>query len=222
MAQNIFKSLFKRTYPKGVGFAASYRNASTPIEDQRKRNPILFLKHLSSLTQDPKEVRLHGIWPIKYEVELGFIIGKGGRNIQKDQALYHIGGYFLLIDFTATEITQARKRGESFCLYKNDDNYFPIGSFIEKDVIKDPDNLDLELKINGQTMQKANTSELVHDVSELISYTSKYLTLNEGDLFLTGTPDGSAEINQDDRIYATLSQEGEVLSDLNFKVRLEV
>ncbi len=221
MSKAIFDGLFKRSHPKGIAFAFSYRNPAVPIEEQRKGKPAIFFKQLSTMIKNPQEVKLYSTWPIKYEVELGFMINRSGRNLTPEEALYHVGGYFLLIDFTATELFNARQRGEAWCIYKNDDNYFPISSFIEKDKIKNPDNLDLELRINGEVKQKANTSELIWNIPDLISQTSKYVTLNEGDLFLTGTPAGSNPVNQGDRIYATLTQGNEVLTDLNFTVKLD-
>jgi len=220
LSKVVFESLFKRTYPKGIAFAFSYRNPSIPLEEQRKNRPTIFFKHLSGLTFNPQEVNLRATWPIKYEVELGFLINKQGRNIPEDQAMYHVGGYFLLIDFTYTELFEGRKRGDPWCIYKNDENLFPIGPLIEKEKVINPDDLDLELRVNGQVKQKTNTSELIFKVPELISQTSKYVTLNEGDLFLTGTPSGASEIRNNDRIYAQLSQKGEILSELNFNVKL--
>lgn len=221
MPKQIFESLFKVSYPKGIGFAFSYRNPAIPIEQQRQGRIFTFFKHLHTLTYNPKEVRLHATFPIRYEVELGLMINKGGRNIPIENALNHVGGYFLCIDFTASENSEARKRGESWELYKNDDNYFPVSQFIEKKAIKDPGNVDLELRVNGQTKQKGNTNELIWTIPELISETSKRATLQEGDLFLTGTPAGSSTVNNDDRIYAQLSQGDQILADLNFKVKLE-
>lgn len=220
MSKQLFDSLMKRTYPKGIGFAFSYRTATAPIEEQRKKVGIFF-KHLHSLTHDPHEVKLYELFPIKYEVELGFMISKAGRNIPKEDAMYHIGGYFLTIDFTSSELFEARKRSESWCLYKNGENFMPVSPFIEPSKIKDPNNLDLELRVNGETKQKANTSQLVLNIAELISLSSKYTTLNEGDLFLTGTPAGADIVKQDDRIYASLTQGEEVLGELNFKIKLE-
>jgi len=220
MSKALFESLLHRTYPKGIGYAFAYRVPGISIEEQRKNKLFIFLKHFSSLAHDPKEVKLHTTWPIKYEVELGLLINKTGRRIAKEDALYHVGGYLLLIDFTSMENAEARKRGESWCIYKNDINFMPVSNLIEKNLVKNPDNLELELKINGQTKQKVNTSELIYNVPELISHSSQYMTLNEGDIILTGTPAGSDILKQDDRVYATLKQDNEILTDLNFKVKL--
>jgi len=223
MSKAIFDGLFKRSHPKGIAFAFSYRDPAIPIEQQRKDRPrpAIFFKQLSTMVKDPHEVKLYSTWPIKYEVELGFMINRSGRNLTPQEALYHVGGYFLLIDFTATELFNARQKGDAWCIYKNDDNYFPISSFIDKEKIKNPDNINLELRVNGEVKQKANTSELIYSIPDLISQTSKYVTLNEGDLFLTGTPAGADVVKQDDRIYATLSQGDEVLADLNFTIKLD-
>eukprot|EP00330_Aristerostoma_sp_ATCC50986_P006402 CAMPEP_0114596238 /NCGR_PEP_ID=MMETSP0125-20121206/18217_1 /TAXON_ID=485358 ORGANISM="Aristerostoma sp., Strain ATCC 50986" /NCGR_SAMPLE_ID=MMETSP0125 /ASSEMBLY_ACC=CAM_ASM_000245 /LENGTH=69 /DNA_ID=CAMNT_0001798987 /DNA_START=283 /DNA_END=489 /DNA_ORIENTATION=- len=67
----------------------------------------------------------------------------------------HVGGYFLLLDFTQCKIGEGRKRGESWCLFKNGEGMMPVSDFIEKDKIKDPHNLNLELKVNGDVKQAA-------------------------------------------------------------------
>jgi len=132
----------------------------------------------------------------------------------------YVGGYFLLLDMTRSSIGEFRKAGLSWCICKSADEFLPVSKFIEIGSIRDPHDLELELKINGKTRQKANTNQMNFKIPDMISYVSRYMTLHEGDLFLTGTPDGIGSVINGDQLEATLKQNNEELARLNLKINI--
>lgn len=145
----------------------------------------LFLKATSSLVGFGDEVRL--LYPERrndHELELAIVIGKQGKNIPKEKAREYIAGYAMGLDMTT--------RGKELLSWrKSADTYALLGPWLTTaDEIADPNALDLELKVNGETRQKANTRDLVYNVDKLIEYASDKYTLYPGDVFLTGTPEG--------------------------------
>ena len=145
----------------------------------------LFLKATSSLVGFGDEIKL--LYPERrndHELELAVVIGKQGKNIPRDKAREYILGYAMGLDMTTRgkELLSWRKSGDSYAL---------LGPWLTTaDEIADPNALDLELKVNGVTRQKANTSDLVYNVDRLIEYASDKYTLYPGDVILTGTPEG--------------------------------
>lgn len=125
-----------------------------------------------------------------YEVELGVVIGKGGKNIVESAALSHIGGYALALDMTARNIQgEAKKKGHPWSVAKGYDTFCPISSLIEPGRIALEDTK-LWLKVDGDTKQDGSTKDMVFSIPYLISYISRIFSLEVGDVILTGTPEG--------------------------------
>ncbi|WP_342132589.1 fumarylacetoacetate hydrolase family protein [Hydrogenophaga sp. OTU3427] len=125
---------------------------------------------------------------LDYEVELGLIIGKRGRNIPRDRALEYVFGYTVINDLTAREL---QKRHDQWFKGKGLDGSCPIGPWIvPANEIGDPQQLRVSLRVNGVTRQDASTSMMIFDVREIISILSQGLTLEPGDIIATGTPSG--------------------------------
>lgn len=140
-----------------------------------------------------------------HEVELGVVIGKMGSNIPESKAMDHVGGYVLALDMTdRTRQAQSKAAGLPWSIAKGFDTSCPVGNFIPKEKIKDPQNVDLSLKVNGDTRQSGNTGDMIFPVSFLVSYLSRHMTLEEGDLILTGTPEGVGSVQAGDTIEARL------------------
>lgn len=125
---------------------------------------------------------------IDWEVELGVIIGKAGKNIREQDALTHVFGYTVINDVTARDIQERHKQ---FFKGKSIDGYCPMGPWIiTADEIADPQQLALRLRVNGVTKQKANTSNMIFSVRQIIAVLSSGMTLEPGDIIATGTPSG--------------------------------
>ena len=127
---------------------------------------------------------------LHYEVELGVVIGKGGKYIPEGAAMGHIGGYTLALDMTARNIqSDAKKKGHPWSVAKGYDTFCPIGGFLDRDSLSVGDSW-LWLKVDGELKQRGSTSNMVFSVPYLISFISRIFTLEEGDVILTGTPEG--------------------------------
>lgn len=102
---------------------------------------------------------------------------------------------------------------------KGFDTSNPVSRFIHSTEISDPHNLDLQLNVNGEQRQLGNTKDLFYNSYELIAYLSMYMTLEPGDLIMTGTPKGSAQIKRGDEILAKLSENGKEIVQIQFNVK---
>lgn len=132
---------------------------------------------------------------IHYEVELAVIIGKEAKNVSTSNAMSHVKGYAVAIDVTDREMQQeAKKQGLPWCLSKGQDNFTPItDSFFEL-----PDQI--WLKQNSILKQQGFVKDMLFDVKYIISDASRYMKLENGDVILTGTPEGVGKMNHDDFI----------------------
>ena len=216
----IYQNMLKTSHPKAIGLAMNYFNPTVPKEKQSPpKNPVMFQKPLSSLVYKPTNINFNNVNSINHEVELGVIVSKKGKNINSEDYLDYIGGYFLLMDFTYVTGGLLDKEGP-WMLRKGGDDFFVVGDYISPEKISDPHNLHLELKINGFIAQEGSTSKMVYNIPAQLEYVSKFMTINEGDLILTGTPAGIGPIKDQDMLEATLRQGSTRLDKLKFLVTL--
>ncbi|WP_396590977.1 fumarylacetoacetate hydrolase family protein [Allomuricauda sp. R78024] len=154
------------------------------------KEPVLFFKATSAIAGPNDDVIIpKGSQKTDWEVELAFVIGKKASYVDEENAMAHIAGYVLHNDYSEREY-QLEREGQ-WVKGKSCDTFAPLGPYlVTKDEIKNPHNLDLWLKLNGETMQDSNTSDFVFDIPELVSYISQFMTLLPGDIVSTGTPFG--------------------------------
>ena len=152
--------------------------------------PILFMKASTSLCGPFDDILIpRNSTKTDWEVELAVIIGKRATYVSKEDAMDYVAGYALHNDVSERDFQL--NHGGQWVKGKSADNFAPLGPYlVTKDEIKDPHNLRLWLKVNGETLQDSNTSDLVFDVPTLVSYISQYMTLLPGDIISTGTPAG--------------------------------
>jgi len=152
--------------------------------------PSIFLKAVSAISSDLSYVmRPAGATKLDYEAELAVVLGDFLRRATPDEARRAILGYTLMCDYS--ERSWQLERGGQWTKGKSYDTFAPFGPvLVSKDEIPDPDNLTLQLKVNGELRQCANTSELMMPAAELLAYVSQFMTLNAGDVVSTGTPGG--------------------------------
>jgi len=163
---------------------AAETGAAVPTE------PIMFMKASSSICGPNDDVEIvTGSKKLDWEVELGIIIGKEAKHISENQSQDHILGYCLVNDVSERE-WQIEKMGQ-WVKGKSHDTYGPIGPYlVTKDEIKDVNNLNMILDVNGERMQTGNTSTMIFNVDIIVSYVSKFMSLQPGDIITTGTPPG--------------------------------
>lgn len=154
------------------------------------KEPVLFFKSTTAIVGPNDDMVLpKGSEKSDWEVELAIVIGKRASYVAKENAFDHVAGYVLHNDYSERAF-QIEKQGQ-WCKGKGCDTFAPIGPFIAtSDEIKDPNKLDLWLKLNGEIVQKSNTSDFIFNVQEVVSYISQFMTLLPGDIISTGTPSG--------------------------------
>jgi 2-keto-4-pentenoate hydratase/2-oxohepta-3-ene-1,7-dioic acid hydratase in catechol pathway len=134
---------------------------------------------------------------LDYELELAVIIGKSGKFFGPEEAADYVAGYIVFNDITARDIQREEMKSGVFCLSKSIDTFSPIGPWIvTADEIPDPQNLDMELRVNGQSRQVSNTSRMSVTIPEIISHYSA-MGFNAGDIISTGTVSGVAGFSED-------------------------
>ncbi len=169
--------------------------------------PVLFLKPNSAIRYNPQEITIPAsLGLLHHEVELCFLIGKKGCNIPVEQAQEYIAAYCIGIDFTLRDRQNvARKSGLPWDLAKGFDASGIYGELVACDKLSNINNLDVSLTLNGKLRQQGHTSDLLRKPNELLSYASRFVTLEVGDLFMTGTPKGVGAVEDGDRILAEIS-----------------
>ncbi|KAB5488202.1 fumarylacetoacetate hydrolase family protein [Flagellimonas hadalis] len=154
------------------------------------KEPVLFFKSTTAICGPYDEVIIpKNSIKTDWEVELAIVMGKKASYIEESEAFDHIAGYVLHNDIS--ERAFQIEKGGQWCKGKGCDTFAPLGPYIATaDEIKDPNNLELWLDVNGERLQHSSTSDFVFNVQEVVSYISQYMTLLPGDVISTGTPFG--------------------------------
>jgi len=185
-----------KTVPKIVAVGQNYLlHAKEMGAKSIPKNPILFLKAPTSVVIPPEPVKVPSGVVAHYEVELGLVISRMGKNIPKSKVTDHIEGFFCGIDVTARNLQlEAKSAGSPWSVAKGFDTFLPVSEQLPLDKAKDLNDLNLYLKVDGEMKQQDSTKNMIHSVEDLVSYISSVMTLQPGDLILTGTPSGVGEI----------------------------
>jgi 2-keto-4-pentenoate hydratase/2-oxohepta-3-ene-1,7-dioic acid hydratase in catechol pathway len=166
----------------GRNYAAHARELGHEVPSE----PLLFLKPPSALlgpggavVLPPESAR------VEHEAELAVVMGKRTKGISREDALAHVYGYCCACDVTARDL---QKKDVQFTRSKGFDTFCPVGPWIETEL--DPSALSIRCRVGGRTRQDGTTAHMIFDVPTLVAYVSRMMTLEPGDLILTGTPDG--------------------------------
>jgi len=191
---------------KIIGLARTYRAHAEEMHAVVTEEPLLFLKPESAVIFSGQSIVIPRFSQcLHHEVELGVVIGKGGSAIPEPEARAHVLGYLVALDITARDIqAEAKKKGWPWAIAKGFDTFAPISDVVPAARIHDPMNLELSLLVNGQRRQHANTSLLLYSLDHIIAFISEIMTLREGDLIMTGTPEGVGELREGDVLDASL------------------
>jgi len=209
MTNYIFKDDNRRNVPIGkiVCLARTYKRHAEEMHTNVTKDPLLFLKPASSVIFNGESIIIPSMSQcLHHEVELGVVIGKKCKNVLQQESLDYVLGYLIALDITARDIqTEAKKNGWPWSIAKGFDTFAPIGEIILKENLPDPNNVDIFLKVNGEIRQKSNTSHMVYSIERIIEFISHIMTLEPGDLILTGTPEGVGEITKGDILESGLN-----------------
>ena len=185
---------------KIIGVGLNYRDHAEECSLPLPNEPTLFLKATSALAgpHDPLLVPRRAL-RVDWEVELGVVIGTGGVYIDEASAKEHIAGYCVGIDFSERDF-QFKRGGQGF-KGKSLDSFAPLGPWlVTTDEIADPHRLTLRLSVNDVERQRGTTGDMIFRVPQLLAYISQFMSLQPGDVILTGTPAGVG-MGQDPEVY---------------------
>ena len=175
---------------KFVAIGLNYSDHAAETGAKVPSEPIVFMKATSSINGPNDDIEISSnSKKMDWEVELGIVIGRDTKNISEKEAPNHILGYCLINDISERE-WQIEKMGQ-WVKGKSHDTFGPIGPYlVTKDEISDINNLNMSLDVNGKRMQTGNTGTMIFNVFFIVSYLSKYMSLQPGDIITTGTPPG--------------------------------
>ena len=203
----------------------NYADHITELNSQRPKQPFFFLKPSSSLhlPSDGPVLRPAGV-TTHFEIELGLVIGKRCQNLDTSdlsEALQYVDSYVLAIDMTARNVQdEAKKKGLPWSIAKGFDTFCPIAGPIAKSKLTNPHDVEIYLKVNGQVKQEDSTGLMLFDIPRQLSDISKVMTLEEGDIVLTGTPKGVGPVATGDVMEAGLRRGGEEVEEAKMKVEV--
>ena len=204
---------------KIVCVGLNYRRHAQEVNQPIPKQPVLFAKFNNTLNAHKGTIRL----PVEiaknfdYEVELVMVMGREAKRVSEADALACVAGYCTGNDFTARDLQF--ETGGQWLPGKTPDQFGPIGPYLVTADQVDPDNLAIECRVNGETRQSSNTSDFIFNCSQMISYISKILTLQPGDIIFTGTPEGVIQgkppdqrvwLKAGDKISCSLAKLGEL------------
>ncbi len=199
-----------RTLPIGklLCIGRNYAEHASEMKSDVPDEPMVFLKPASAVVRDGESVVLPPqSEDVHHEVELVAVIGRGGHDIPEAEALDHVAAYAVGLDMTARDLQAAAKeRRHPWSVAKGFDTFAPLGPLTPAADVGDPQQLVLELTVNGDTRQKARTDRMIFPVATLIHHCSQIFTLQPGDLLYTGTPSGVGAVAEGERLEATATR----------------
>ncbi|KAI6220691.1 FAA-hydrolase domain-containing protein [Aphelenchoides besseyi] len=198
---------FRHLARKIVCVGRNYRDHALELKNPLPKKPMLFVKTSNAFVSDGEKIRIpSGCREMHQEVELGIVIGKTASRVSKAQAMDYVGGYTVALDMTARDLqNELKAEGHPWFLAKSFDTSCPVAAFVPKEKVDDPHQLELLCKVNGEVRQKDRTDKMIFDIPTLIEFTTRNVTLEVGDLLLTGTPAGVGPCKSGDRIEISLS-----------------
>ncbi|HEX4138179.1 MAG TPA: fumarylacetoacetate hydrolase family protein [Bryobacteraceae bacterium] len=175
--------------PKILCMGLNYRDHAEEAKLEIPKFPVIFAKYTNTVIGHGDKIVLpKNSRKPDYEAEFGFVIGKRARHIKAEDWRNYVFGYMNCNDVSARDVQVAVSQ---WTMGKNFDTFAPMGPYlVSADEIADPHNLDISLTLNGQTMQSSNTRELIFKIPETIEFLSSIMTLEPGDIVMTGTPAG--------------------------------
>jgi len=211
---------------KVVCIGRNYADHVAELNNQRPKQPFFFLKPPSSILLPgegnvvrPKGVNLH------YEVELALIMGKQVKNLEESDEqgdMDAIESYALSIDMTARNAQEeAKKKGLPWSIAKGFDTFLPVSQVIPKSAIPDPHNIEIYLQVNGKYHQQDSTELMLFRIPRMLSDISKVMTLEKGDIVITGTPKGVGSVVPGDVMTAGIRVNGKELPESKIEVEVE-
>lgn len=190
----------------------NYRSHVKELESELPKEPTVFLKPPSCLISDGDDIVIpEGVTNVQHEVELAVVFGRRCKGVTESDALSYISHVAVFNDVSARDMqTVARKTGNTWDLSKGMDTFGPMSELVPVSGVGDLQDLDLKLTVNGEVRQSGSTRNMIFSVPSLISYVSRFMTMEPGDILITGTPEGVSEIRPGDIVKAEIAGVGSV------------
>ncbi len=195
----------------------NYRGHASELKNPLPQEPIFFGKSPSALIAHEETIKLpRAAGRIDHEAELAVVIGKAGANIPPSEAMEYVAGYTILNDVTARELQKKdAAAGLPWFRAKNFDTFCPLGPYlIPAGCVADPQALEVKLTLNAKIKQQGSTADMVFPVKELISYVSRFCTLQPGDIIATGTPEGVGPLQPGEVMVTSITGFGELVNPI--------
>lgn len=198
----------------GLNYADHLKELSKELTVSAKDEPLAFLKGPGSLvghrgqTRRPKDATY-----MHYECELAVVIGKTAKQVQRRDAMQHVAGYTVCNDYAIRDYLENWYRPN--LRVKNRDAATVLGPwFVDAADVPDPHQLTLRTLVNGEVKQQGSTANMVNDIPALIEYLSSFMTLQAGDVILTGTPEGVVNVNVGDEVITEIDGIGRLVNTI--------
>lgn len=176
----------------GLNYALHAEESGKDIPDE----PMMFMVSPTAIVPDGEEIILPNLeHRIDYEAELAIVIGKQAKDVKKEEALDYVFGYTACNDVSDRNL---QKKDGQFTRAKSFATFKPLGPVIETEL--NPNNVEIKLTVNGEVRQHSNTDDLIHDIESLIEKVTEVMTLNPGDIIITGTPSGVGPLKPEDEV----------------------
>ena len=198
----------------GLNYADHAKELARELSVQARDEPLVFFKTVGAVVGHHAQVRRPADAAfMHYECELAVVIGATARRVRREDALRHVAGYTVCNDYAVRDYLENWYRPN--LRVKNRDGATVLGPwFVDAADVPDPGRLALRTLVNGRVVQRGNTADMVNDVPALIEYLSGFMTLQPGDVILTGTPDGVVNVAVGDEVVTEIDGIGRLCSRL--------
>ncbi|NDY92485.1 fumarylacetoacetate hydrolase family protein [Ideonella livida] len=198
----------------GLNYADHVKELSKELTVTAADEPLVFLKGPGAVIGHRGATRRpDGVAFMHYECELAVVMGRTATQVRREDALAHVAGYTVCNDYAIRDLLENWYRPN--LPVKNRDTATVLGPWlVPAAAVPDPQALALRTRVNGQITQQGHTGHMVHDVADLIAYLSRFMTLQPGDVILTGTPEGVVNVNEGDEVVCEIDGIGRLVNTL--------
>lgn len=192
---------------KIIALGRNYREHAAELDNEVPSEPLFFCKSPHTCIGPGRPIMIRDSYGrVDHEAELAFVIGRRARDVRVEDAQQYIAAYTIVNDVSAREMQSGDiKQGHPWFRSKNLDTFCPMGPVLAlPGELGWPVEVDIELKVNGETRQKSNTAKFIFSIPEALAYITKFMTLEAGDMISTGTPGGIGPICPGDTIEVTI------------------
>lgn len=198
----------------GLNYADHVKELSKELTVTAQDEPLVFLKGPGTLIGHRGFTRRpNGVNFMHYECELAVVIGRSAKHVKRADAMQHVAGYTVCNDYAIRDYLENWYRPN--LRVKNRDGCTVLGPwFVDAADVPDPHALKLRTLVNGKLTQQGSTADMVNDIPALIEYLSAFMTLQAGDVILTGTPDGVLNVNEDDEVVTEIDGIGRLVNTI--------